>query len=74
MPASRENKLFWMLITGASFLLAVGIVALHSPIVVNNVPLLHAWRVITAMLAIVLIKRLADELPRIRVISLRNLS
>jgi uncharacterized membrane protein len=74
MPASRENKLFWMLIIGASFLLAVGIAAMPAPAVANNVPILNAWRVIMGMLAIVFIKRLADALPRIRVISLRNLS
>ena len=39
----------------------------------NNQPLLHAWRVSMAMLAIIFIKRLIDVLSRIRMVSLRNL-
>jgi uncharacterized membrane protein len=73
MSASTDDNLFWMLVIGASFLLAVGIAAMCSAAVATNVPLLHAWRVIVAMLAIVFIKRLADALPRVRVVSLRNL-
>ena len=73
MSASTDNNLFWMLVIGASFLLAVGIAAAPSPAVAHNVPILHAWRVIMAMLAIVFIKRLYDVLPRRRVVTLRNL-
>ncbi len=73
MSASTDDNLFWMLVIGASFLLAVGIAAMCSAAGAANVPLLHAWRVITAILAIVFIKRLADVLPRVRVVSLRNL-
>ena len=75
MPASTENNLFWLLIIGASFLLAVGIVTMPSPAVAINVPILHAWRFIMGLLAIVFIKRLVDVLPRprVRAVSLRNL-
>ena len=74
MSDSTENNLLWMFVIGASFLLAVGIVAIHSPAVAINEPLLHAWRVIMGMLAIVFIKRLVDVLPRprVRAVSLRN--
>ena len=66
MSSSTDNKLFWMLIDGISFLYAVGVGALYFPAVANHEPLLHAWRIITAMLAIIFIKRLVDVLPRVR--------
>ena len=68
MSSSTDNKLFWMLIDGISFLYAVGVGALYFPAVANHEPLLHAWRIITAMLAIIFIKRLVDVLPRVRVV------
>ena len=73
MSASTDKNLFWTLVIGMSFLLAVGVSAIYSPVVANNESLLHAWRVIGAMLAIIFIKRLVDVLPRVRVVSLRNL-
>jgi uncharacterized membrane protein len=73
MSSSTDNKLFWMLVIGLSFLLAVGIAAMYPHVVAKNEPLLYAWRVIMAMLAIIFIKRLVDVLPRVRWVSLRNL-
>jgi hypothetical protein len=62
-----------MLVIGMSFLLAVGVATIYFPAVANNESLLRAWRVIMAMLAIIFIKRLVDLLPRVRMVSLRNL-
>jgi len=73
MSASTDKNLFWTLVIGMSFLLAVGVSAIYFPVVANNESLLRAWRVIGAMLAIIFIKRLVDVLPRVRVVSLRNL-
>ena len=73
MPASSDKNLFWMLVIGMCFLLAVGVTAIYFPAVANHDSLLHAWRVITALLAIIFIKRLAGMLPRIRVMTLQNL-
>jgi len=71
--SSADKNLFWMLVIGMSFLLAVGVSAIYFPVVANNELLLRAWRIIVALLAIVFIKRLVDMLPRTRVVSLRNL-
>ena len=73
MSANSDKNLFWMLVIGMSFLLAVGVSAIYFPAVANHNSLLHAWRVIMALLAILFIKRLADMLPRVRVVPLRNL-
>jgi hypothetical protein len=75
MSDSTENNLLWLLIIGTSFLLAVGVVTLCPAMVATNEPLLHAWRFIMGMLAIVFIKQLVDVLPhpRVRAVSLQNL-
>ena len=72
MSASTDRNLFWMLVIDMSFLLVVVVTAIHLPAVANNEPLLHAWRIIMAMSAIIFIKRLVDVLPRVRLVSLRN--
>jgi hypothetical protein len=73
MSASTDKNLFWTLVIGMSFLLAVAVSAIYFPVVANNEPLLRAWRVIGAMLAIIFIKRLVDVLPRVRVVPLRSI-
>jgi hypothetical protein len=68
MPASSEKNLFWMLVIGMCFLLAVAVSAKYFPAVGNHASLLHAWRIIMALLAIIFIKRLADMTPRVRMV------
>ena len=72
MSASTDKNLFWMLVIDMSFLLIVVVTAIYLPAVANNEPLLHAWRIIMAMSAIIFIKRLVDVLPRVRPVSPRN--
>jgi hypothetical protein len=69
MSARAEKNLFGMLVIGMCFLLAVGVSAIYFPAVANNEPLLHAWRFILTLLAIIFVKRLFDSLPRIRFVS-----
>jgi hypothetical protein len=70
MSDSAEKKLLWLLVIGLCFLLAVGVSAIYLPAVANNEPLLRAWRIITALLAIIFIKQLIDVLPRDRFVVL----
>jgi hypothetical protein len=73
MSSSSDKNMFWMLVIGMCFLLAVAVSAKYFPMVANHASLLQAWRIIMASLAIILIKRLADMAPRIRTVTLRNL-
>jgi hypothetical protein len=66
MQASPDETHSWMLVIGMCFLLAVAVSAIYLPAVANTESLLRAWRVVMAMLAIILVKRFADMLPRIR--------
>jgi membrane glycosyltransferase len=76
MSSSVTNSFFWALVIGASFLAAIRIATfapIYFPTVAQNQPLLDGWRCIAAIFGIVFIMRLLDALPRVRVVTLRNL-